>query len=78
MIYIVEKERRKKLWKKHSTTTKKRIETATKDGDIKDLMISISQDCSAYKLSWEEFLTLRKALIERGKAVGNRWIIQCH
>lgn len=64
--------------KKTFNNYKKRIETATKDGDIKDLMISISQDCSAYKLGWEEFLTLRKALIERGKAVGNRWIIQCH
>ncbi len=58
--------------KKTFNNYKKRIETATKYGDIKDLMISISQDCSFYKLSLEEFLTLRKALIDRGKAVGNR------
>ena len=63
--------------KKAFNTYKEKIEKAVLDGEIKSLMIDISNDCSDYKLSWEDFLTLRKLLIKRGKKVGNKWIKEC-
>lgn len=63
--------------KKLFNNYKKQIETVTLDRDIKGLMIHISQDCSAYKLGWDDFMTLRKMLIKRGYEVGNKWIMEC-
>lgn len=63
--------------KKLFNSYKKKIEKVTEDGEIRSLMIGISQDCSAYKLDWDEFMDLRKMLIKRGKEVGNKWIENC-
>lgn len=50
-----------------------RIQKATKENDIKDLMIGISKDCSSYKLSWEAFMNLRKMIQTKGKQLGVAW-----
>ena len=36
----------------------KRIEACTDRNEIEGIRIEFSQDCSAYRLSWSEFMTL--------------------
>lgn len=55
----------------------KQIELAKNEYDIKDLMIRVSQDCSAYKLSWEAFLDLRNKIIAKGRKLGSKWVELC-
>lgn len=39
----------------------KRIEECTSRYDIEGIRIEFSEDCSSYKLSWEEFMVLYNA-----------------
>ena len=39
----------------------KRIETCTDRNEIEGIRIEFSQDCSAYRLSWSEFMVLFNA-----------------
>ena len=39
----------------------KRIETCTDRNEIEGIRIEFSQDCSAYRLSWEDFMVLYTA-----------------
>ncbi len=55
----------------------KKIENATIENDLKNIMIGISQDCSAYKLSWEAFLNLRKQVKAKGAKIGSEWTDLC-
>lgn len=48
----------------------RKIEEAKTKNDIKDIIMNISFDCSNYKLSWEEFMKLRKAAQEKGYQLG--------
>lgn len=43
----------------------RKIRNTNEDYDLKGLMINISQDCSSYKLGWEEFMTLRKMILNK-------------
>ena len=43
----------------------RKIRNTNEDYDLKGLMINISQDCSAYKLGWEEFMTLRTMILNK-------------
>lgn len=55
----------------------KRIENAVKENDLKSIMIGISQDCSAYKLSWDAFMNLRKQVKAKGVKLGSKWTALC-
>lgn len=63
--------------KKLVRTYEKRIENATKENELKDIVISMSQDCSSYKISWDAFLNLRKAVKAKGTKIGSKWAIKC-
>ena len=39
----------------------KRIETCTNRNEIEGIRIEFSQDCSAYKISWADFMVLYNA-----------------
>ena len=46
---------------KRVETYLKRIETCTDHNEIEGIRIAFSQDCSANRLSWNEFMTLYRA-----------------
>ena len=46
---------------KRATAYLKRIEACTNRNEIEFIRIEFSQDCSNYKLSWEEFMVLYNA-----------------
>ena len=50
----------KKMSKKAAAYLK-RIETCTDRNEIEGIRIEFSQDCSAYKISWEDFTILYDA-----------------
>ncbi len=52
---------------------KTKIQNAKGENDIKDIIIGISKDCSAYKLSWEAFLDLRNKTLSKGKELKVAW-----
>lgn len=58
-------------------TYEKRIENATKENELKDVMINISKDCSSYKLSWDAFMNLRKMVKAKGVKLGSKWTALC-
>ncbi len=39
----------------------KRVETCSNRNEIEGIRIEFSQDCSAYKISWEDFMVLYNA-----------------
>ena len=43
---------------KRANAYMKRIENCTGRNEIEGIRIEFSQDCSAYRLSWEEFMVL--------------------
>ncbi len=47
----------------------KRIETCTGRNEIEGIRIEFSQDCSDYKLSWEDFMVLYKAQQAKRKEI---------
>ena len=49
-----------------------RIETCTDRNEIEGIRIAFSQDCSANKLSWEEFMILYKAQQAKRKEIRNK------
>lgn len=49
---------KKQKLSKRATAYLKRIETCNNRNEIEGIRIEFSQDCSAYKLSWEEFTVL--------------------
>lgn len=55
----------------------KRIENATKENELKDIVIGMSQDCSSYKISLDAFLSLRKAVKAKGTKIGSKRAIKC-
>ena len=46
---------------KRAATYLKRIEVCTDRNEIEGIRIEFSQDCSAYKISWEDFMVLYNA-----------------
>ena len=57
--------------KGHAARTRaymKAIEKADRRNELMGVVISFSQDCSAYKISWEEFEKLHKASEKRLRA----------
>ena len=52
---------KKQKLSKRAAAYLKRIETCTDRNEIEGIRIEFSQDCSAYKLSWEEFTVLYDA-----------------
>lgn len=46
---------------KRAETYLRRIEACTDRYEIEGIRIEFSQDCSAYKLSWEDFMVLYNA-----------------
>lgn len=52
---------KKQKLSKRAAAYLKRIETCTNRNEIEGIRIEFSQDCSAYKLSWEEFTVLYDA-----------------
>ena len=70
MIYIVPKGKGENIMDNLVKTYKKQIKKASTKNECRDLMIRISYDCSAYKLSWEEFMSLRALIQEKGRAFG--------
>ncbi len=47
----------------------KRIETCTDRNEIEGIRIEFSQDCSAYRLSWEDFMVLYTAQQAKRRAI---------
>ena len=47
----------------------KRIEACTDRNEIEGIHIEFSQDCSAYKISWEDFTVLYNAQQAKRKAI---------
>lgn len=47
----------------------KRIEACTGRNEIEGIRIEFSQDCSAYRLSWEDFTILYKAQQAKRKVI---------
>lgn len=47
----------------------KRIETCTNRNEIEGIRIEFSQDCSAYRLSWEDFTALYEAQQAKRKEI---------
>lgn len=48
----------------------RKIRKTTSEYDIRGIMIEVSKRCSAYELSWAEFLVIRKAIQEHGRKIG--------
>ena len=46
---------------KRAATYLKRIEACTDRNEIEGIRIEFSQDCSAYKISWADFMVLYNA-----------------
>ena len=49
---------KKQKLSKRAATYLKRIETCTDRNEIEGIRIEFSQDCSSYKISWEDFMVL--------------------
>ena len=54
-------------------TFKKQIASIRTENDLKDAHIAISQACSAYKISWEQFMELRSLLRAKRAEKGFAW-----
>lgn len=54
-------------------TFKKQIASIRTENDLKDAHIAISQACSAYKISWEQFMELRNLLKAKRAEKGFTW-----
>ena len=52
---------KKQKMSKRATAYLKRIEACTNRYEIEGIRIEFSQDCSNYKISWEEFMVLYNA-----------------
>lgn len=57
---------------KRATAYLKRIEACTDRNEIEGIRIEFSQDCSAYKLSWEEFTVLYDAQQAKRTAIRSK------
>jgi hypothetical protein len=49
---------KKQKMSKRAAAYLKRIETCTDRNEIEGIRIEFSQDCSNYKISWEDFMVL--------------------
>ena len=54
-------------------TFKKQIANIRTENDLKDAHIAISQACSAYKISWEQYMELRSLLKSKRTEKGFTW-----
>ena len=52
---------KKQKLSKRAAAYLKRIETCTNRNEIEGIRIEFSQDCSAYKISWADFMVLYNA-----------------
>ena len=52
---------KKQKMSKRATAYLKRIEACTNRNEIEGIRIEFSQDCSNYKISWEDFMVLYNA-----------------
>ena len=52
---------KKQKLSKRAATYLKRIEACTDRNEIEGIRIEFSQDCSAYKISWADFMVLYNA-----------------
>ena len=52
---------KKQKLSKRATAYLKRIETCNNRNEIEGIRIEFSQDCSAYKISWADFMVLYNA-----------------
>ena len=63
---------KKQKLSKRAAAYLKRIETCTDRNEIEGIRIEFSQDCSAYKLSWEEFTVLYDAQQAKRAEIRNK------
>ena len=51
----------------------KQIRNIKTENDFKDAVIGISQACSAYRISWDDFMKLREILKQVRIEKGFKW-----
>lgn len=49
------------------------VESVKTENDLKDAHISICQACSAYRITWEQFMKLRDMMIAKRAEKGFAW-----
>lgn len=57
---------------KRAATYLKRIEACTDRNEIEGIRIEFSQDCSAYKISWADFMVLFNAQQAKRTEIHNK------
>lgn len=63
---------KKQKMSKRAETYLRRIESCTNRNEIEGLRIAFSQDCSAYRLSWEDFMVLYEAQQKKRAEIRNK------
>lgn len=54
-------------------TFKKQVQEIKTENDLKDAHIAICKACSAYQISWDQFMKLRSMMIAKRAEKGFSW-----